>query len=104
MYVDPVSPSGAVSEAVEVSTELVESDHTAAPEHEATTSTVIVTPHGFIPDTPEAIKEYKKQYAQEWFNEQVDVSDLVQLEDNSEWEESSKISPIVEIDNDASEE
>lgn len=70
----------------------------------ATTSTVIVTPHGFIPDTPEAIKEYKKQYAQDWFNEQVDVSDLVQLEDNSEWEESSKISPIVEIDNDASEE
>ena len=70
----------------------------------ATTSTVIVTPHGFIPDTPEAIKEYKKQYAQDWFNEQVDVSDLVQMEDNSEWEESSKISPIVEIDNDASEE
>ena len=70
----------------------------------ATTSTVIVTPHGFIPDTPEAIKEYKKQYAQDWFNEQVDVSDLVQIEDNSEWEESSKISPIVEIDNDASEE
>jgi len=26
------------------------------------------------------------------------------MEDNSEWEESSKISPIVEIDNDASEE
>jgi len=65
----------------------------------ATTSTVIVTPHGFIPDTPEAIKEYKKQYAHEWFNEQVDVSDLIQIEDNSEWEESSKISPIVEIDN-----
>ena len=70
----------------------------------ATTSTVIVTPHGFIPDTPEAIKEYKKQYAHEWFNEQVDVSDLVQLEDNSEWEESSKISPIVEIDNEGNEE
>jgi hypothetical protein len=70
----------------------------------ATTSTVIVTPHGFIPDTPEAIKEYKKQYAHEWFNEQVDVSDLVQIEDNSEWEESSKISPIVEIDNEGNEE
>ena len=66
----------------------------------ATTSTVIVTPHGFIPDTPEAIKEYKKQYAHEWFNEAVDVSELVQVEDNSEWEESNKISPIVEIDND----
>ena len=70
----------------------------------ATTSTVLVTPHGFIPDTPEAIKEYKKQYAHEWFNEAVDVADLIQTEDNSEWEESSKISPIVEIDNDASEE
>lgn len=66
----------------------------------ATTSTVIVTPHGFIPDTPEAIKDYKKQYAHEWFNEHVDVSDLVQIEDNSEWEESNKISPIIEIDND----
>jgi hypothetical protein len=70
----------------------------------ATASTVLVTPHGFIPDTPEAIKEYKKTYAHEWFNEAIDVSDLVQLEDNSEWEESSKISPIVEIDNEGNEE
>jgi hypothetical protein len=70
----------------------------------ATASTVLVTPHGFIPDTPEAIKEYKKTYAHEWFNEAIDVSDLVQVEDNSEWEESSKISPIIEIDNDTSEE
>jgi hypothetical protein len=64
----------------------------------ATASTVIVTPHGFISDTPDAIKEYKKQYAHEWFNENVNVSDLVQTEDNSEWEESNKISPIIEID------
>jgi len=70
----------------------------------ATASTVLVTPHGFIPDTPEAIKEYKKTYAHEWFNEAIDVSDLVQLEDNSEWEESSKISPIIEIDNEGNEE
>ena len=70
----------------------------------ATASTVLVTPHGFIPDTPEAIKEYKKTYAHEWFNEAIDVSDLVQVEDNSEWEESSKISPIIEIDNEANEE
>jgi len=70
----------------------------------ATASTVLVTPHGFIPDTPEAIKEYKKTYAHEWFNEAIDVSDLVQVEDNSEWEESSKISPIVEIDNEGNEE
>ncbi len=65
----------------------------------ATTSTVIVTPHGFIPDTPEAVKEYKKAHAHEWFNEQVDVADLIQTEDNSEWEESSKISPIIDVDN-----
>ena len=70
----------------------------------ATTSTVIVTPHGFIPDTPEAVKEYKKKYAHEWFNEAVSLEDLVQTEDNSEWEESSKISPIVEIDNEGNEE
>jgi len=69
----------------------------------ATTSTVIVTPHGFIPDTPEAVKEYKKNHAHEWFSEEVDVADLVQVEDNSEWEESSKISPIVEIDNEGTE-
>jgi hypothetical protein len=69
----------------------------------ATASTVLVTPHGFIPDTPEAIKEYKKTYAHEWFNEAIDVSDLVQVEDNSEWEESSKISPTIEIDNEGNE-
>ena len=70
----------------------------------ATASTVLVTPHGFISDTPEAIKEYKKTYAHEWFNEVIDVSDLIQVEDNSEWEESSKISPIIEIDNEGNEE
>ncbi|MBS1734980.1 MAG: hypothetical protein JSS98_00055 [Bacteroidetes bacterium] len=64
----------------------------------ATASTVIVTPHGFIPDTPDAVKEYKKQHAHEWFNEQVDVYDLIQTEDNSEWLESSTISPVIEID------
>jgi len=66
----------------------------------ATTSTVIVTPHGFIPDTPEAIKDYKKKYAHEWFNEEnIDVESLQITEDTSEWEESSRISPIIEVDN-----
>jgi hypothetical protein len=66
----------------------------------ATASTVIVTPHGFIPDTPEAIKEYKKNHAHEWFNEKIDISDLIQIEDDSEWNESNVISPIIEIDRD----
>jgi len=65
----------------------------------ATTGTVIVTPHGFIPDTPQAIKDYKKKHAHEWFNEKVDVSKLIQIEDNSEWEESKNISPTIEVDN-----
>jgi hypothetical protein len=65
----------------------------------ATTSTVIVTPHGFIPDNKDAEKEYKKLHAHEWFGEKVDIEKLQIIEDNSEWEESSKISPMIEIDN-----
>ena len=67
----------------------------------ATTSTVIVTPHGFIDDDPADIKEYKKQHAHEWFSEVItNVDDLKIFEDNSEWEESQNISPMIEIDND----
>jgi hypothetical protein len=67
----------------------------------ATSSTVIVTPHGFIEDDPDATKEYKKQHAHEWFSESItNVDELKITEDNSEWEESSSISPTIEIDND----
>jgi hypothetical protein len=65
----------------------------------ATSTTVIVTPHGFIPDDKEAEKEYKKLHAHEWFGEKVDIETLQIIEDNSEWEESSKISPMIEVDN-----
>lgn len=66
----------------------------------ATTSTVIVTPHGFMADTPEAIKEYKKLHAHEWFSETIaDVDALQIIEDDSEWLESRSISPMIEIDN-----
>lgn len=64
----------------------------------ATSSTVIVTPHGFIPDTPEAIKEYKKAHVHEWFNTPVEIDKLQVIEDNSEWEESSRISPNVDLE------
>jgi hypothetical protein len=64
----------------------------------ATASTVIVTPHGFIPDTPEAIKEYKKTYAHEWFEEITDIDSLQITEDASEWNESQSISPMLEIE------
>jgi len=65
----------------------------------ATTSTVIVTPHGFIPDNKDAEKEYKKLHAHEWFGEKVDIDTLQIIEDNSEWDESVKISPMIEVDN-----
>jgi hypothetical protein len=64
----------------------------------ATASTIIVTPHGFIPDTPEAVKEYKKIYAHEWFKEVANADELQIVEDASEWEESRSISPMIEID------
>jgi hypothetical protein len=66
----------------------------------ATSSTIIVTPHGFIPDDDKAIKDYKKQYAKEWFEDLTNVDELQIIEDTSEWEESIKISPTVEIYND----
>lgn len=69
----------------------------------ATSSTVIVTPHGFIADTPEAVKQYKKQYSSEWFEGVVNVDELEIIEDSSEWNESNNISPMIEIDNESDE-
>jgi len=65
----------------------------------ATSSTVIVTPHGFIPDNKDEEKAYKAAHAHEWFGKDINVDEIQITEDNSEWEESSKISPMVEIDN-----
>ena len=64
----------------------------------ATSSTIIVTPHGFIPDDNDAVKDYKKTYAYEWFTEGTNVEELQIVEDASEWDESRSISPMIEID------
>jgi len=64
----------------------------------ATSSTIIVTPHGFIPDDNDAVKDYKKTYAYEWFTEGTNVEELQIVEDTSEWDESRSISPMIEID------
>jgi hypothetical protein len=64
----------------------------------ATTSTVIVTPHGFIPDNKEDEKVYKASHAHEWFGAGVKLDEIQVTEDNSEWNESSTISPMIEID------
>jgi len=64
----------------------------------ATASTIIVTPHGFINDTPNAITKYKKEHAHEWFDDLKDIDDLQIIEDSSEWSETTTISPLVAID------
>ena len=64
----------------------------------ATASTIIVTPHGFISDTPNAIAKYKKEHAREWFNGLTDVDDLQITEDSSEWDEGKSIAPTISID------
>ncbi len=62
----------------------------------ATQSSVIVTPHGFIPDNDSAVKKYKAQYAKEWFTDDNSDAKISITEDNSEWEENKIISDILE--------
>lgn len=62
----------------------------------ATQSTVIVTPHGFIEDVDTAIRKYKSQYSNEWFDEAFKDDDISIIEDNSEWEEKTSVSDILE--------
>lgn len=65
----------------------------------ATASTVIVTPHGFISDTPAAVNEYKKKYAKSWFNDLKDSDELDITEDNTEWDEKHDNESILDADN-----
>jgi hypothetical protein len=66
----------------------------------ATTSTVIVTPHGFITDDKDDEKNYKAAHAHEWFGVDVKIEEIKITEDDSEWSESGKISPTFDIDSD----
>ncbi len=62
-----------------------------------TTGTIVSTVHGFIKDDPNAIKKYKEEHSDEWAdilgggNYGID-------EDTSEWNESSTINDIMELD------
>lgn len=45
---------------------------------------VIMTPHGFIPDTPSAINNYKNEHSQQWAKVLgSDIFDIVEEEDNN---------------------
>lgn len=66
-----------------------------------TKGTIISTVHGFIPDDPKAITEYKKEHSKEWASI-LGTGDYVIQEDNSEWEESSELFTTIEIAEDGS--
>jgi len=55
----------------------------------ATQSTIIVTPHGFIPDSDSAIKKYKADYSKTWFEDT--KGEISIIEDTSEWDEKESI-------------
>lgn len=62
-----------------------------------TQTTVVATPHGFIPDTSSAIDKYKKTYSGEWFEDT--KGEISIIEDNSEWNEPAQFNPInVDVD------
>lgn len=63
-----------------------------------TSSTIVVTPHGFIEDTDSALNKYKSQYAKTWFLDD-EGGEIEIVEDKSEWDENTKISISEIFDN-----
>jgi hypothetical protein len=55
--------------------------------------TIIMTVHGFIADDDAAVKEYKKEHANEWVEVLGSIDNLTITEDNSEFEENIKDIP-----------
>lgn len=68
-----------------------------------TKGTIINTAHGFIPDTPTAIKKYKDEHSSEWVNI-LGKGNYTITEDNSEWEEKKDLSDLLEDDEDVNNE
>jgi hypothetical protein len=60
-----------------------------------TKNTVISTVHGFIPDDPKEVTKYKKEHSHEWADI-LGEGNYKTVEDNSEWNEKSDITDIVE--------
>ena len=61
----------------------------------ATKNTIISTVHGFIGDAPNEITKYKKEHANEWLDI-LGKGDYKIIEDNSEWNEVSDVSDMVD--------
>jgi hypothetical protein len=60
-----------------------------------TKNTVVSTVHGFIKDDPNAINKYKKEHSHGW-SDILGKGEYKTVEDNSEWDEKTDISDIVE--------
>jgi hypothetical protein len=60
-----------------------------------TKNTVISTVHGFIADDPKEVNKYKKDHSHEWADI-LGKGEYKTVEDNSEWDEKTDISDIVE--------
>ena len=60
-----------------------------------TKNTVVSTVHGFIKDDSNAINKYKKEHSHEW-SDILGKGEYKTVEDNSEWDEKTDISDIVE--------
>lgn len=63
-----------------------------------TKGTIISTVHGFIKDDPNAIKKYKESHSHEWANILGEGNYKIS-EDNSEWDESTHISELLDTEN-----
>lgn len=50
-----------------------------------TSNTIVVTPHGFIPNKESEINQYKKHHSKTWFDD--DTGEIILYEDKKEWEE-----------------
>ena len=60
-----------------------------------TKNTVVSTVHGFIKDDSNTINKYKKEHSHEW-SDILGKGEYKTVEDNSEWDEKTDISDIVE--------
>lgn len=60
-----------------------------------TKNTVVSTVHGFIKDDSNVINKYKKEHSHEW-SDILGKGEYKTVEDNSEWDEKTDISDIVE--------
>lgn len=63
----------------------------------ATKGTIISTIHGFIEDTPTSLTKYKQAHSHEW----VDIlgeGEYKTIEDNTEWNDSSDVSDLLEAE------